>query len=343
MKIGIVGYTTSGKTTLFELLTGATPDPAQAHVGQSAMAPIPEPRIERLCGVYHPKKITRASLELTDTPGLNRTHEGNAQKLGTLRETGCLVLVVAGYAGKDPHAELRNFEEDLLLADLDIVLRRVEKLRESTKKPRPNREAEQEELEALEPILAHLEAAKPLREFPMSRDQIQATRSFRLLTEKPKLIVVNTADDETDHASYAAKGTPSSPIFAASLGLENELSKMPPDEREAFAAELGLPSANSRDRLLRAILEASGQMLFFTAGEKEVRTWLLPKGGTALDAAAGIHTDLARGFIRAEVMQVDDIVRLGSERELKAAGLLRLEPKDYVIRDGDILNIKFSV
>lgn len=343
MKIGIVGYTTSGKTTLFELLTGATPDPSQAHVGQSAMAPVPEPRIDQLCKVYNPKKITRASLELVDTPGLNRSHEGNAQKMGVLRETGCIVLVVPGYSGRDPLQELEVFEEDLLIADLEMVHKRVEKLRESVKKPRPNREAEIEELEALEPILAHLEASKPLRDFTMSREQVQATRSFRLLTEKPKLMLVNTADDETDQAKYTSRSTPGAPIMAASLGIELELSKMEPAEREAFAAEMGLPTGNCRDRVLRAILEASGQMLFFTAGEKEVRTWLLPKGATALDAAAGIHTDLARGFIRAEVMQVADIVRLGSEREIKANNLLRLEPKDYVIRDGDILNIKFSV
>lgn len=343
MKIGLVGYSGSGKSTLFELLTGVTPDPAQAHVGQSAMAPIPEPLIDPLCGVYKPKKITRASLELCDTPGLERSHEGNAQRLGVLRETGCLVLVVPAFAGKNAKSERITFEEDLLIADLDIVSKRVEKLRDSVKKPRPNREQEMQELAALEPLLAALEKGQALREIGMTREQLAATRSFRLLTEKPILIVMNTADDETDFAKYEQLSTDSGQVLAASLGLELELSKMEPEEREVFAAEMGLSTASSRDRILRKILEASGQMLFFTAGEKEVRTWLLPRGGTALDAAAGIHNDLARGFIRAEVMQCSDLLRLGSEREIKAHNLLRQEPKDYVIQDGDIVNIKFSV
>ncbi|MBN2295479.1 MAG: DUF933 domain-containing protein, partial [Pirellulales bacterium] len=131
-------------------------------------------------------------------------------------------------------------------------------------------------------------------------------------------------------------------IVAMPAGLELELSKMTPEDRAEFEEEMGV-GGSDHDGLLLKILQASGEMLFFTAGEKEVRTWLLPKGGTALDAADGIHTDLARGFIRAEVMTVSDLVRLGSEREVKAAGLVRQEPKDYVVQDDDILLIRFSV
>jgi hypothetical protein len=131
-------------------------------------------------------------------------------------------------------------------------------------------------------------------------------------------------------------------MLAVRAGLELELSRMSPDDRLAFERELGL-SGSRRDQVLRAILDASGQMLYFTAGDKEVRTWMLPKGGTALEAAANVHTDLARGFIRAETIQCDDLIRLGSEREVKAHNLVRQEPKDYIVRDGDILTIKFSV
>src|SRR4029077_14906478 len=138
MKIGIVGYQGSGKSTLFHWLTGVAPDAALAHVSQSAMAPIPEARIEELCGVYKPKKITMASLEIVDTPGLSRTHEGNAARLALIREAGCLVLVVAAFGGRDPLTDLASFREDLLLADLEIVSGRVGRLRESVKKPRPN-------------------------------------------------------------------------------------------------------------------------------------------------------------------------------------------------------------
>ena len=162
MKIGIVGYQGSGKSTLFHWLTGVKPDPALAHVSQSAMAPIPDPRIEPLCGIYHPKKITMASLEIVDTPGLSRTHEGNAARLALIREAGCLLLTVAAFGGADPIVDLRTFEEDLLLADLDIVSGRVGRLEDSVKKPRPKdqRELEENELAALKILQATLEEGK---------------------------------------------------------------------------------------------------------------------------------------------------------------------------------------
>ncbi len=346
MKIGLIGYQGSGKSTLFEWLTGVKPEAALAHASQSAMAAVPDARVEPLCGVYHPKKITLASLELVDTAGLSRTHEGNATRLAQIREAGCLVLVVGAFArGSDPLADVASFAEDFLLADLEIVSGRVERLRDSVKKPRPNRDAELAELEALEPLLAALESSTPLHDAQMSDEQLKVTRSFRLLTEKPKLVLFNVADDEADPQQYVeqlAARTPPVRAISAPAGLELELARMSPDDRAAFRAEMGI-AGYDHDALLRTLLDASGQMLYFTAGEKEVRTWMLRQGGTALEAAANIHTDLARGFIRAEVMQCDDLIRLGSEREIKAHALVRQEPKDYVIRDGDILNIRFSV
>ena len=343
MKIGIVGYQGSGKSTLFEWLTGVKADPALAHASQSAMAAVPEPRVDNLCAIYHPKKITLASLELVDTAGLSRTHEGNASRLSLIREAGAIVLVVDAFSsGSDPAADVRRFGEDVLLADLQIVTGRVERLRESTKKPRPNRDQELAELAALEPLLALLEAGTPLTAATMTEEQVKATRSFCLITEKPCLILANVADDEAQPERFVAALAGQDRVVTAPVGLEYALAQMAADERAAFCLEMGIQGYD-KGNLLRAILDVSGQMLYFTAGEKEVRTWMLRKGGTALEAAANIHTDLARGFIRAETMQCEDIVRFGSERELKAAGLLRQEPKDYVIRDGDILNIKFSV
>jgi ribosome-binding ATPase YchF (GTP1/OBG family) len=342
MKIGLVGYQGSGKSTLFEWLTGAKPDLAQSHTLQSAMAPVPDARIEPLCQIYHPKKITQASLELVDTPGLSRTHEGNPARLGLIREVGCLVLVVAGYAGSDPVDDLATFEEDLLLADMEIVTGRVERLRESTKKPRPNREQELAELAALEPLLAALEEGQAIRDIKMTEEQRKATRSFRLLTEKPKLVMINLADDDEKPQRFAERLGPDQPFAAYRLGLELELVRMSPEDRAEMERDLGLAPA-SRDALLRQILDVSGQMLYFTAGEKEVRTWMFRKGGTALEAADNIHSDLARGFIRAEVMRCADLIRLGSEREIKANNLIRQEPKDYVVQDDDILHVRFSV
>jgi len=345
MKIGLVGYQGSGKSSLFEWLTGVKSDPAQAHTAQSAMCVVPEPRVEPLCKVYSPKKITLASLELVDTPGLSRTQEGNAARLGLIREAGCLILVVAGFGGADPLSDLASFEGDLLLADLEIVTGRIERLRESSKKPRPNREQELAELAALEPLLVILESGQPVRAANMTEEQLKHTSSFRLLTQKPKLVVVNFADDDQpSRFAKQAKGKLNEAVemVAVPVGLELELARMSPEDRIEFEAELGADRAD-RDSLLRTIMAVSGQFLYFTAGEKEVRTWMLRVGGTALEAADNVHSDLARGFIRAEVMRAEDLIRLGSEREIKANNLVRQEPKDYVVKDGDILHIKSNV
>ncbi|MBI2825986.1 MAG: redox-regulated ATPase YchF [Planctomycetia bacterium] len=342
MKIGLIGYQGSGKSTLFEWLTGVPADPAQAHTGQTAMAPVPEPRVDELAKIYHPKKLTYAALEIVDTPGLNRSHEGNAQRLGLLRDTGALVMVVAAFGGASPQADLARFQEDLLLADMEIVAGRIDRLRDSVKKPRPNREQEMAEIDTLAGVLAAMEAGKPLAESAMSDEQLKATRSFRLLTEKPALVILNLADDEPDPAARARAIGGDRPALAIRVGLARELTRLSPEDRAEFERDMGIDPAE-RNRVLRTILDVSGQMLYFTAGEKEVRTWMLRKGGTALEAADNVHSDLARGFIRAEVMTCRDLLRLGSEREVKAHNLVRQEPKDYIVADDDILNIKFSV
>lgn len=344
MKIGLVGYQGSGKSTLFEWLTGVPADLAMAHTAQSAMAVIPDPRVGQLVEVYHPKKVTQAALEIVDTPGLSRTHEGNAARLALIREAGCLVMVVAAFGGADPQADRRSFEEDFLLADMEIVSNRIDRIKDSLKKPLPRTEQEQlhHETETLKMVLAALEAGEPIRESDMTDEQAKVTRAFRLLSEKPRLVIVNTADDEGDPERFAKLSTDEVPVLAVPAGIELELSKMTPEDRHEFEQEMHLESVD-RDHVIRMLLKASGQRLFFTAGEKEVRTWLLPREGTAVEAAGNIHTDLARGFIRAEIMTVSDIVRLGSEREVKAQHLVRQEPKDYVIQDDDILLIRFSV
>ncbi|MGA2617683.1 MAG: DUF933 domain-containing protein [Thermoguttaceae bacterium] len=344
MKIGLVGYQGSGKSTLFAWLTGVKPDPALVHSGQSAMAPVAEPRVDGLVNIYHPKKITLAALELVDTPGLSRTHEGSAARLALIREAGCLVFVVAAFDRADPLADLRSFDEDLILADMEIVAGRIKRVEESLRKPIPRLEHEAlaHELETLKTVLAGLEQGQPVQTADMTDEQLKVTRAFRLFGEKPRVVIFNTADDESAPERFTALGTPQTPVLAVPAGLELELTKMSPEDRAEFRRELGVGGAD-RDAILRLLLTASGQRLFLTAGDKEVRTWLLQQGGTALEAAASIHSDLARGFIRAEVFDYRDLMRLGSERELKAHHLIRQEPKDYVIQDDDVLFIRFSV
>jgi ribosome-binding ATPase YchF (GTP1/OBG family) len=342
MKIGLVGYQRSGKSSLFHWLTGVAADPSLSHTSQSAMAPVDDPRVAALSGIYHPKKVTLAALELVDTPGLSRTHEGNPARLALIREAGCLVHVVAAYDGSDPLADILNFQEDMILTDLEIVSGRLERLREAIQKPRPNRDELEAELHALEPLRAILEAGRTLTGVELTDEQARAIRSFGLLSRKPRLALVNTADDEADPERFLRDQTGGVPILAVPIGLESELARMDEHDREEFRAEMGGESYD-RGHLIRKLMEASGQMLFFTAGEKEVRTWMIRQGATAVEAAGSIHTDMARGFIRAEIMTCDDLIRLGSEREVKAHHLVRQEPKDYIIQDDDILNIRFSV
>jgi ribosome-binding ATPase YchF (GTP1/OBG family) len=341
MKIGIVGYQGCGKSTLFHWLTGIEPDLARAHETQAAMATVADPRLLQLRDIYNPKRLTQAAVEMVDTPGLSRSHEGSAAKLAMIREAGCLVVVVAAYGGGDPAADLSNFEDDLLIADLDIVSGRVERLRDQVKKPRPNRDELQKELAALDPILEALESGRTVRELELSPEQQRVIRSFQLFSDKPRFLIVNTDDDEAEPQRLAALAPEGTDAVAVSLSLQIELSQMEQVERDEFCQEMGVAPFD-RDELVRRIMTASGQMLFFTAGEKEVRSWLIRRGGTAVEAADGIHTDLARGFIRAEVMKCDDLIRLGSEREVKANNLLTKEHKEYVLQDGDIVLIQHN-
>ena len=342
MKIGLVGYQGSGKSTLFGWLTGVEPDPAQAHTSQTAMATVHDPRVKQLCEIYEPKKITEASIELVDTPGLARDQKGNAARLAAIRDCDTMIVVLAGFGDGNPQQDVTSFQEDLALADLEIISNRITRLEESIKKPRPDREDLIAEKELLESMQKQIEDGVSLRELEISADDEKRVRSFQLLSLKPLLAIVNTADDEEDPTKFESIGGEGLKVIPVPIGLEAELARMEPDEAAAFREEMGVGSFD-RDPLVLAIMAASGQMLFFTAGEKEVRTWMFLAGGTAVDAADCIHSDLARGFIRAEIMTIDDLVRLGSEREVKAAGLARQEMKDYVVQDGDVLFIKSGI
>ncbi|MDO5581166.1 MAG: DUF933 domain-containing protein [Planctomycetia bacterium] len=343
MKIGLVGYKGSGKSTLFEWLSGVSPDPSKTHSTQTAMAQIPEPRIADLCKIYSPKKVVYASMEIMDTPGLSRDQEGNPAALSHLREADYLVCIVPVFDGSDPQKEIDAFLEEMIFADLEIVLNRLERIKEQKKRPlaKDLQEKLSFELETLEFLKNSLEGGKPVPARDLSEEQYKATRSFQFLTEKDRMYLINTSDEEQDHAQYEKYSTPDCPVLAVSLRLEMELSQMAPEERESFLKEMELTSVD-RDKILRTLMDNSGQMLFLTGGEKEVRSWLMRKNGTAIEAAGCIHTDFIKKFIRAEVIACDDLVRLGSEREVKAAGLNRREPKDYVIQEGDVLLFHIS-
>ena len=345
MKIGLVGYQGSGKSSLFQLLTGHKPDVSKSHLGQVGITTVPDERYDRLIAFHKPKKESPAKIDLFDTPGLmtgDNVH--NPQRLGIIRESSALAQVIAVFNGVDPLAEARAFEDDMILADLQVVSNRIEKVKKDLTKPRPATERDElnAELAALEFVVAKLSEGQTLRGIPFTEVQEKFTKSFSLLTRKPKMVVLNTADSSVDAKQLADLAAIGITAIAGPVGLELEVASLPEEDRELFASEMGL-TESCRTKLLRAIFEITEQITFYTCDEKEVHAWLLKRGSSALEAAGTIHTDLARGFIRAEVMSTEDLLRLGSEKEVKAAGLFRTEGKDAIIRDGDELVIRFSV
>lgn len=345
MKIGLVGYQGGGKSTLFELLTGHKPDIHKAHLGQVGITTVPDERYDRLVAFYKPKKESPAKIDLFDTPGLMKgDNVHNAQRLGIIRESSALAQVIGVFNGVDPVTEARAFEDDMILADLQVISNRIEKLKKDLTKPHPHAEKDEltAELAALESCAAVLTEGKTLRGVPFTDIHDKATKSFALLTRKPKMVVLNTADSTIDAKQLADLHAIGITAIAGPGGLELEVASLPEDDRALFAEEMGL-TESCRSKLLRAIFEITEQITFYTCDEKEVHAWLLKRGSTALEAAGTIHTDLARGFIRAEVMSTDDLLRLGSEKEVKAHGLFRTEGKEAVIRDGDEIVIRFSV
>ncbi len=344
MKIGLVGFAGSGKTTVFQWLTGVAPDPGRSQLGQSGNAKIPDARLDWLSTHFKPRKTTPASIDFLDTPGLLPTERrDNPRRLAILREASGLLVVLNGFAEPDPAAQLRRFREELLFADLEVVTNRIGRLDEQLKKPKPakQKEADQLERELLGRIATVLEQGFSPTTLGLKDDEEKAIRSFQLLTLKPEQVFLNVAEDRLSAPLPDDLAALAPTALQAPARLELELEELPPQERQAFMQDLGLKEL-VRDDVLRAIFAAMGQIVFFTVGEDECRAWPIPRGADAVTGASQIHTDLARGFVRAEVVRYDDFRRTGSMKEAKNQGVYRLEGKTYVVEDGDIMHILAS-
>jgi ribosome-binding ATPase YchF (GTP1/OBG family) len=342
MKIGLVGFSGSGKSTAFRWLTGVAPDPARVQQGQIGTTKLPDVRVDKLSAMFKPKKTTYAEIAFLDTPGLDmRERRDNPRRLGILREANGLVVVLNGFSIGDLTDELKRFREELVFADLEILSNRLSKVEANLKKPKPakEREADQFEEAVLKRIITALEAGQLPKELGLKGEEEKIIRSFQLLTVKPELVFVNHRESHQTLPAELAALAPEA--LAAPVQLELELAELSPEDRQAFAADLGL-SGSQRDEILRAIFTAMGQIVFLTVGEDECRAWPLPKGADAVEGAAAVHTDLAKRFVRAEVVGYDDFIRVGSMKEAKAQGVYRLEGKTYTVKDGDIMHILAS-
>jgi ribosome-binding ATPase YchF (GTP1/OBG family) len=301
LEVGIVGLPSSGKSMLFEALTGA-----KAH-GEVGMAAIPDPRLQQLADVVHARKVTAAAVRVSEVRGTGPA------LLGNLRQVDALLVVLDGFSGTTvPADDLETLKLELLVADRDHVERRLERV---SKQAKSGEVKLRKEVEQLERLLAHLDAGKTMADWPE-----ELPPELEPLTTKP-LIAIENGPSGID------------------LKLEAELAELP----EAEAAEFRGSGESALGEVVRRLAETLDLITFFTAGEKETRAWTLHRGETAIDAAGTIHSDIARGFIRCEVIRWDDLVELGSHAEVSRAGKQRLEGKTYVVEDGDVLNIRFNI
>ena len=301
LEVGIVGLPSSGKSMLFEALTGTK---ARDDVG---MAAIPDPRLQQLADVVEARKVTPAAIRVSEVRGTGPA------LLGNLRQVDALLVVLDGFSGTQvPADDLETLKLELLVADRDHVERRLERI---SKQAKSGDVKLRKEVEQLEKLLAHLDSGKTVAEWPE-----ELPPELEPLTTKPLIAIENGAS-------------------GIDLKLEAELSELPDEE----AAEFRGSGESALAEVVRRLADTLDIITFFTAGEKDTRAWTLRRGQTAIDAADTIHSDIARGFIRCEVIRWDDLVALGSHSEVSRAGKQRLEGKTYVVEDGDVLNIRFNV
>ena len=356
MRVALVGPPLSGKSTLFAAVAeagGSDVDlsrPDQAHL---AVVKVPDERIVWLETLENSGKTTPAELEFLDLPGFDLSDEPGRSRARAhwqaMEQADMLVFVVAGftdpavpaYRGRvDPVADIGELMAEMLFADLERVTARIEKLELAVRKPTSHRDEDLRELALMKRLHDTLEAERPMADAIEHEAENKRVRSFQFLTLKPTLAVVNCGEqDAAAEGPGELAGVPSAQLSAK---IEEEIARLAPEERGEFLADLGI-SAPARDRLIRACYDRLNLISFLTTGPTESRAWSVPAGTDAVTAAGGIHTDMARGFIRAEVVAFEDLRAAGDTKAAKAAGKVRLEGKHYIVQDGDVILFRFNV
>jgi ribosome-binding ATPase len=361
MQVAIVGLPGSGKTTVFTALGGHPAEGGHA-VGRAApniaVIPVPDERVDALAEVFHPRKSVYADVTYVDLAipaGATREGTVDPDLLGRIRNSDALLHVAGDFDDPaaerppDPWRDVEELDLEYIVADLDVVARRLERLgtsgRHGTAAEREQNAREEELLARLAP---ELEQGRPLRELDWTDDDERLARGFRFLSQKPQLVVLNVAEDRLAEAdaleaeARAAHESAARDVMVLGGRIEAEIAALPADDAQPFLDDLGIAEP-SRGRVIRRTYTLLGLFSFLTAGPDECRAWTIPDGATALDAAGTIHSDLARGFIRAEVVDWKDLVTCGSTAEARRRGLLRSEGKGYRVRDGDVIEVLFNV
>ena len=366
MQVAIVGLARSGKTTVFNTLTRGEAETGgfggmTVNVG---VVKVPDERLTRLTALFKPKREVAADVTYVDLPAPPLSVDGReaaeipADQLARLRNADELLHVVRAFENAsaphpdgsvDPARDVERLDLEFVLADLGVVEKRVERLKVQGHHGTPaEREANDRELAVLERLAPPLREGVPIRDIGLTDDESKAIRGFRFLTEKPVLVLLNIGENDvarrdTQVADFATGYEHSqSGVEALSARIEMEIGQLDADEAEVFRVDLGL-TESSLEKVIRDSYRLLGLISFFTAGPDETRAWTIPAGSTAVDAAAAIHTDLARGFIRAEVVSCEDLLELGTMAEARKQAKLRSEGKDYRVLDGDVIEVLFNV
>jgi GTP-binding protein YchF len=355
MQLGILGLQKAGKTTLFNTLTAsheATGKFLASEATHLGVAKVPDPRLAALRDLFHPKKYTPATVEYVDIPGITKGEGAESLDLAKLKTVDALLHVVRAFedaeiphpdGSVDPLRDVHTIDLELILADHTLIERRLERLEKAAKRG-TSAEEEREKRLLKELVLPALEAERPVRSLTLEPDDERLLRGYQLLTAKPMLVVLNVGEGEVATARPGDFGidVAKTPAIVVSAPIEEEISRLSAEEQEEFLGDLGLAEP-SLDRVLRASFELLGRIAFFTVGEDEVRAWTIRRGIHAKEAAGSIHSDIERGFIRAEVVACQALLEHKTLAHCRDKGLLRLEGKEYVVLDGDVINFRFNV
>ncbi|UCE46421.1 MAG: redox-regulated ATPase YchF [Phycisphaerales bacterium] len=356
MKVALLGLFQSGKSTILASLTGkAVPPPGAATIDE-AIVPVPDDRFEWLTEYSKPKRITHATMDCLDVPGFNFLDEhGRAaarRLIGQIRTVDLLVLVVRAFENPavppyrntvDPARDLAELQTELLLADLELVTTRIEKLEKQVHKPTKTQAKDKAELAVQKKLQEAIEAERPISSAIENEDEHRIIKSLGFLTLRPVVVTVNVGEDRLNEKfDFSDRLDSSAPVITICAKLEHELAQLDTESRAEFMADMGI-TESAASRFVRSCYSALGLISFLTIRSNELQAWPIKKGTTALDAAGKVHSDIKRGFIRAETFSFDQLKEYGDEKALKAAGKIRLEGKDYVVQDGDIINFRFNV